>query len=1167
MDRSGDYRAAASPTAASPSSPASLDGYSHSRSHSHALSAILGGSGSGAGSGSNLQATVSTAPLLGNSRLSASVPPPLSPASMNQFRRTSGSLVIHLPTSIDGDKDKDSDPLDVSEAHGEGHWATVSSRRRRRLVRKLTWWTAAAVLYLMLFALAFALPAHLQPLAPAVIGSLLSVVSALYVCVSHACRQTSRATARESAMHALQSSSRRSVDMSDCRYPNQLLVHVAVCELGLGIVSLVHVFRYCEVDGSSIMCRPVSFSSCSVSVAFEMFLLLASVGWFGAAIVHLFVSVSNPFANYRSQLRVYHLAVWSCSALLAVIVPTVLYSNQSQSAYSMTKTELCRAVALVLPMLPHISTNTSRVNVVNDWQRLNMAYWGALFLVVVLLVVAAQGILVVGWWRSNSGTVIALKARRRMMKRMTVYVHTLNATWLAVLVAFFAYRSNSDSLDHIPAQDVYGSGRYIGIDGISAAFHYSLAAKGFFTFVVWIAVNKRDKNTSILQRVHKRVSRWITHILCGRDRESSSVFSSIDHEVCNTDIQDPDNSSRVATVCSGVCTEQVRTSHTAPAPPSGGVIPEAQEDIVSISSSSSSASESFSSPLPSPGSSWVSQNNETLQREIIYYTVCGITKSILRAAQRARDLEASSSVHQLLVGAGRDSTFSNNPTLEFVQALHVQQSPRAYCLRDHERVMSRVRAASDQGQPRSFREAAYRQQRYSMYPVSQVPFELFESEIELQSHGATPLVNVTVATDEQPPPSTPSDPLATGLSSRRSVLFSSRRQSLTNRELRSGSSLSISLLDTEPKPKLFMDFAPRAFREVREAFGLSDATYLASFRSTAKERVSAGSSGAFMFFTGDNSLIVKSMRAKECRALVRMAPAYAAYIKANPASRLIRVFGCHRLRLYGRSFYFVVMANVLHSSRHCPTVNEKYDVKGSWIDRRSRRPQSGDRVECADCHTLFTVGEPVGRQPMSRSDAFLLRQRHRHVPDTVLKDLDFERDLHLSESTRQALVEQLAADSAFLKSMGIMDYSLLIGVHTCHFEDDISRASSEVGEKENTREGWNLAPLVGEPGPDGKTEVYFVGVIDILQEWDWEKKLERAGKVLIGKSARGISAVAPRWYCRRFQARVAQLLLGGPPPEELPEEQDDDDGDTEVLCTDDGGVGSDDELSEVGEIV
>lgn len=72
----------------------------------------------------------------------------------------------------------------------------------------------------------------------------------------------------------------------------------------------------------------------------------------------------------------------------------------------------------------------------------------------------------------------------------------------------------------------------------------------------------------------------------------------------------------------------------------------------------------------------------------------------------------------------------------------------------------------------------------------------------------------------------------------------------------------------------------------------------------------------------------------------------------------------------------------------------------------------------------------------------------------------------------------------------------------------------------------NLSPL-------GDDEVYFVGIIDILQQWDWEKQLEKAGKVLLGKSARGISAVAPAPYCRRFQARCTQILLGGPAPEDL----------------------------------
>lgn len=912
-------------------------------------------------------------------------------------------------------------------------------RRRRRRCRRAALYAAALALYAALFAVILVLPLELQPLAPVVLGALLSLAAALVVLVTFALQRREQHPQREA------------------QQPNQLLVHVAACELGLALVALAHVALWCDARGGG--CRPMALEACAAAVALEMFLLLASVGWFGAAILHLFVSVSNPFASYKRQLRAYHFAVWGGSALLAVLVPAALYSERSQQRYDMTRAELCRAAALALPLLPASANAHERRQRVAQWQALNMAYWGALLLLVVLLVVAAQAILVVGWWRSNAGTVIALRARRRLMKRMTVYVHALNGAWLAILVSFFAYRSNRAALAELPAEH----SQLHGVHVVDALFHYVLAAKGFFTCVVWVAVNKQDQ--------------------CGHSEDN------------------------------------MEDSETSGPSRSVSIVEQGVQAPVSALSASSEAAQGVAAPSPT----WAAQNDQTLQREIIYYTVSGITKAILRAARTDDECaQEPSAAQHLLVGAARDAAF-NSALLTHVQALEALASPREFCraalpmsLPPSSRPMwsdspspspsplssSRQRATSCEPWPPA-RRAAERG-RGSLFPVSHVPFELFEQEIELQSNCSSSL----------------------GLS----PMFSGLRRTATSALFPTGSGSNGAGSGAQgeledPKPKLFMDYAPLEFRAVRAAFGLSDENYLASFRTTAKERVSAGASGAFLFFTGDDALIVKSMRERECRKLVKMAPQYAAYVAKHPASRLIRVLGCHRLRLYGRNFYFCVMANVLHSASHAATTSEKYDIKGSWINRRAHRPQRGEAAACAECGAGFTVG----REREATDPTDWAASPHVHRADVILKDLDFVRRLDLSEAARRELHAQLVADSEFLRSMGIMDYSLLVGVHKCRLAEP--NAASTVSVVPEAEESWHLAPLAAQSGG----EVYFVGVIDILQEWDWEKQLEKAGKMLLGKSARGISAVEPGWYCRRFQARVTQLLLGGPPPHALDE--------------------------------
>jgi 1-phosphatidylinositol-4-phosphate 5-kinase len=48
--------------------------------------------------------------------------------------------------------------------------------------------------------------------------------------------------------------------------------------------------------------------------------------------------------------------------------------------------------------------------------------------------------------------------------------------------------------------------------------------------------------------------------------------------------------------------------------------------------------------------------------------------------------------------------------------------------------------------------------------------------------------------------------------------------------------------------------------------------------------------------------------------------------------------------------------------------------------------------------------------------------------------------------------------------------------------------------------------------------VYYLGVIDILQEWTWAKRFERWAKVWLQNADRdGLSAMPPANYLPRFQ--------------------------------------------------
>jgi hypothetical protein len=145
----------------------------------------------------------------------------------------------------------------------------------------------------------------------------------------------------------------------------------------------------------------------------------------------------------------------------------------------------------------------------------------------------------------------------------------------------------------------------------------------------------------------------------------------------------------------------------------------------------------------------------------------------------------------------------------------------------------------------------------------------------------------------------------------------------------------------------FNDFEASSFARVRKAFGVDDGLYAASFSGKAcceqqKMKLSEGASNAFFFFTCDQLMLVKSMTLTESKCLRRIAREYASYMEDHADTLLPRFYGCHSIRLYGQTFFFMVMGNVFPPDDKV-RINTRYDIKGSWISRNAKpkKPENG----------------------------------------------------------------------------------------------------------------------------------------------------------------------------------------------------------------------------------
>jgi 1-phosphatidylinositol-4-phosphate 5-kinase len=255
-----------------------------------------------------------------------------------------------------------------------------------------------------------------------------------------------------------------------------------------------------------------------------------------------------------------------------------------------------------------------------------------------------------------------------------------------------------------------------------------------------------------------------------------------------------------------------------------------------------------------------------------------------------------------------------------------------------------------------------------------------------------------------------------------------------------------------------------------------------------------------------------------------MLKGYYEHVAKNPNTLLVRFLGLHSLNVHEQvgqtkvkhstqKLYFVVMANMFNTPVE---IHRRYDLKGSWVGRNTPTEKRNDTT-------------------------------------VALKDVDFKEAgevLRVGEEKKKFLLAQVASDSNFLREHGIIDYSLLVGIH-----DKPSPGSPNVASMkpvEETQHGSVPPPAspckrVG-PAPlemictrsvsvdsalgcmasvpshqrdmggllssDGKS-IYFIGLIDILTLYDSSKMLEHHAKALFN-DRRGVSCCPPDPYAERF---------------------------------------------------
>ncbi|KAI3442911.1 uncharacterized protein J3R85_000623 [Psidium guajava] len=354
------------------------------------------------------------------------------------------------------------------------------------------------------------------------------------------------------------------------------------------------------------------------------------------------------------------------------------------------------------------------------------------------------------------------------------------------------------------------------------------------------------------------------------------------------------------------------------------------------------------------------------------------------------------------------------------------------------------------------------------------------------------------------------------------------------------------------------DYCPMVFRNLREMFKIDAADYMISIcgNDALRELSSPGKSGSVFFLSQDDRFMIKTLRKSEVKVLLRMLPNYYYHVQSYDNTLITKFFGLHRINpSSGEKFRFVVMGNMFCTELR---IHRRFDLKGSSLGRSADKVEIDENTILKDldlnyCFYLEPSWQDALMQQIEIDAKFLEAQ---HIMDySLLLGVHYRAPQHLRPivsynqgrttevlgilAEEDTLEDERYPQGLVLVPRGTEDDSIVVGPH---IRGSRLRASSAAGDEEvdlllpgtarfQIQLGVNM-PARAEKIP-GKEEkqvfheaydvVLYLGIIDILQEYNMSKKIEHAYKSLQFDSL-SISAVDPKFYSQRFLEFIRKVF-------------------------------------------
>ena len=124
---------------------------------------------------------------------------------------------------------------------------------------------------------------------------------------------------------------------------------------------------------------------------------------------------------------------------------------------------------------------------------------------------------------------------------------------------------------------------------------------------------------------------------------------------------------------------------------------------------------------------------------------------------------------------------------------------------------------------------------------------------------------------------------------------------------------------------------------------------------------------------------------------------------------------------------------------------------------------------------------------------------------------------HLTDSAAKLVLERVHNDTKFLAEVGLMDYSIILGVRRCPLKD-YKPGVFPKGCMEGSDQPYISVHK-------GEVWAYYLGIIDFLQEWNMGKRAAACLKCLC--APKPLSTVPPKEYAEQFYSHFSEKLSAG----------------------------------------